>query len=56
MHEDGFAVWFDGAAPSALELVVLLAFAVVVIDLALATFSVASERKHARRGEGQGAR
>ncbi len=56
MHEDALAVWFDGSAPSLLELVLLLAFAVVVIDLALATFSIASERKHARRGGGLEAR
>ncbi len=45
MHEDALAVWFEGAAPSLLELLLLLAFAVVAIDLALATFGIASERK-----------
>jgi hypothetical protein len=50
MHEDGLAIWFDGSTPSVQELVLLLAFAVVVIDLALAAFGAASERKHARRG------
>ncbi len=56
MHEDALAVWFEGAAPSLLELVLLLAFAVVVVDLSLAAFGVASERKHARRGGGLEAR
>jgi hypothetical protein len=45
MHEDALAVWFEGAAPSLLELILILTFAVVAIDLALAAFGVASEHK-----------
>lgn len=56
MHEDALAVWFDGSAPSVLELVLLLTFAVVVIDLALASFGIASEGRHGSRSHEPGTR
>ena len=50
MHEGVLAVGLGDLAPLLLQLTLVLAFAVVVIDLALAAFGKSSEGKVRPRG------
>jgi hypothetical protein len=51
---DSLAGWLDGGSPAFLELTLLLAFAVIVVDLALsAVASAAAEEAHPPRRDAE---